>query len=233
MQHLKKEEEVVGDMVAEVTAVEDTVVEEDTSVVAQVMGMVVEDTVVVEQVELGAASLAHETIDLYPEGTVLEVMMRKKLQHCPMVHTSNFGGPHGYGFSDEKMVKSGQKVLSINLRTGERVDGVILTIVSPTGEEATLVHGGSGGDLKTPLALAEGEYITFMEAHTGKHKDHTRIKYIKFTTSKGNFIEGGTKTDKIGTDTAKEGYQLSGFVGRSGDELDLVGAIWTSIQPVA
>ncbi|OWZ02772.1 hypothetical protein PHMEG_00025605 [Phytophthora megakarya] len=200
MQHLKKEkEEVVEDMVAEVTVVEDTVVE-DTSVVAQVMGMVVEDTVVVvEHVEL----------------------------------RENFGGPHGDGFSDEKMVKSGQKVLSINLRTGERVDAVILTIVSPTGEEATLVHGGSGGDLKTPLALAEGEYITFMEAHAGKHKGHTRIKYIKFTTNKGNFIEGGTKTDKIGTDSAKEGYQLSGFVGRSGDELDLVGAIWTSIQPVA
>ncbi|OWZ05637.1 hypothetical protein PHMEG_00022238 [Phytophthora megakarya] len=71
-----------------------------------------------------------------------------------------------------------------------------------------------------------------MEAHAGKHKHHTRIKYIKFTTNKGNSIEGGTKTDIIGMDTAKEGYQLSGFVGRSGDELDMVGAIWTSIQSV-
>ncbi|POM70916.1 Hypothetical protein PHPALM_12589 [Phytophthora palmivora] len=131
------------------------------------------------------------------------------------------------------MVKSGQKVLSINLRVGERVDAVILTVVSPSGEEATLFHGGDVGDLKTPLALAEGEYITSMEAHSGKHKGYTRIKYIKFTTNKGNFIEGGTRTDDIGTDTAKEGYQLSGFVGSSGDELDMVGAIWTNIQPVA
>ncbi|OWZ13312.1 hypothetical protein PHMEG_00013386 [Phytophthora megakarya] len=145
----------------------------------------------------------------------------------------NFGGPHGHAFSDEKMVKSSQKVLSINLRAAERVDAVILTVVSPSGEEVTLFHGGNGGDLKTPLALGEGEYIISMEAHAGQHKDHTRVKYIKFVTNKGNIIEGGTKTDNIGMDTAREGHQLSGFVGRSGDELDMVGAIWTSIQPVA
>ncbi|OWZ00881.1 hypothetical protein PHMEG_00027834 [Phytophthora megakarya] len=131
------------------------------------------------------------------------------------------------------MTKSGQKVLSINIRASERVDAVIVTIVNPAGEEATLFHGGNGGDLKTPLALAEGEYITAIEAHSGKHNWYTRIKYIKFTTNKGRFIEGGTPTDNIGTETAKEGYQLGGFVGRSGDELDMVGAIWTSIQPVA
>ncbi|KAF1789735.1 Jacalin-like lectin domain [Phytophthora cactorum] len=114
---------------------------------------------------------------------------------------------------------------------------VILTIVNPSGEESTLYHGGRGGVLKTPLALAEGEYITIMEAHTGKHKEHTRVKYIKFTTNLGNFIEGGTWmgyniTDQVGTDTAKDGYQLGGFIGRSGDELDRVCAIWTSIKPV-
>ncbi|KAG3149165.1 hypothetical protein PC128_g23459 [Phytophthora cactorum] len=147
------------------------------------------------------------------------------------------GGPHGVHFSDAALVKSGQKVLSINLRAAERVDAVILTIVNPSGEESTLYHGGRGGVLKTPLALAEGEYITIMEAHTGKHKEHTRVKYIKFTTNLGNFIEGGTWmgyniTDQVGTDTAKDGYQLGGFIGRSGDELDRVCAIWTSIKPV-
>ncbi|KUG01416.1 hypothetical protein AM587_10008850 [Phytophthora nicotianae] len=143
-----------------------------------------------------------------------------------------FGGPHGDPFTDAALIKSGQKVLSINLRAGERVDAVILTIVKPFGGERTLYHGGDGGDMKNPLTLTEGEYITVMEAHAGDHDGSTRVKYIKFTTNKGNFIEGGTRTDKNGTDTAKEGYQLGGFVGRSGDELDLVSAIWTSIQPV-
>ncbi|EEY55781.1 uncharacterized protein PITG_22899 [Phytophthora infestans T30-4] len=143
-----------------------------------------------------------------------------------------FGGPHGDDFTDADVVKSGQKVKSINIRASERVDAVMLTVVSPTGEENTLYHGGDGGDLRTPLDLGEGEYITVMEAHWGKHEGHTRIKYIKFTTNKGRFIEGGSKTGNIGTDTAREGYQLGGFDGRSGDELDMVSAIWTSIQPV-
>ncbi|OWY99922.1 hypothetical protein PHMEG_00028995 [Phytophthora megakarya] len=143
-----------------------------------------------------------------------------------------FGGPHGDYYSDVDLVKSGQKVLSINLRTSERVDAVILTIVDSAGEESTLHHGGGGGALKTPLALAEGEYITTMEAHSGKHKGHTRIKYIKFSTNKKNFIEGGTPTKNIGTDVAKDGYQLGGFYGRSGDELDQVRALWSSIKPV-
>ncbi|ETN21725.1 hypothetical protein PPTG_01841 [Phytophthora nicotianae INRA-310] len=143
-----------------------------------------------------------------------------------------FGGYSGREFTDAAFVKSGQKVLSINLRAGERVDAVILTIVKPFGGERTLYHGGDGGDMKNPLTLTEGEYITVMEAHAGDHDGSTRVKYIKFTTNKGNFIEGGTRTDKNGTDTAKEGYQLGGFVGRSGDELDLVSVIWTSIEPV-
>ncbi|KAI9984544.1 hypothetical protein PInf_005902 [Phytophthora infestans] len=130
------------------------------------------------------------------------------------------------------MVTTSPTLLSIILRAAERVDAVILTIVNPAGEENTFYHGGFGGVLKTPLTLAQGEYITVMEAHEGKHKGRTRVKYIKFTTNLGNFIEGGTRTDKTGSDTAEDGYQLGGFAGRSGDELDLVSAIWTSIQPV-
>ncbi|KAF4031238.1 Jacalin-like lectin domain [Phytophthora infestans] len=142
------------------------------------------------------------------------------------------GGFHGEDFTDVSMVSSGQKVLSINLRAVERVDAVILTIVNRSGEENTLYHGGDGGELKTPLALDEGEYITVMEAHRGRHYGRSRVKYIKFTTNLGNFIEGGTRTSNIGSDTAREGFQLGGFVGRSGDELDMVSAMWTSIQPV-
>ncbi|KAF4030614.1 putative secreted protein [Phytophthora infestans] len=129
----------------------------------------------------------------------------------------SFGGPHGDAYTDAPLVKSGQKVLSIIIRAGERVDAVILTVENPSGEENTFYHGGYGGVLKAPLALAEGR---------------TRVKYIKFTTNLGNFIEGGTRTNIIGSDTAKDGYQLGGFAGRSGDELDVVSAIWTSIQPV-
>ncbi|GMF49651.1 unnamed protein product [Phytophthora lilii] len=74
-----------------------------------------------------------------------------------------------------------------------------------------------------------------MEAHWGEKDDHTRIKYIKFTTSKGNTIEGGNPNKRmkgVATAGAPMGYQLGGFFGRSGGELDSVGASWTSIEPV-
>ncbi|ETL38324.1 hypothetical protein L916_10079 [Phytophthora nicotianae] len=80
-----------------------------------------------------------------------------------------FGGYSGREFTDAAFVKSGQKVLSINVRIGKRLDAVVLTIANPSGEESTLYHGGTGGKLKTPLALAQGEYITAVEAHTGDH----------------------------------------------------------------
>ncbi|OWZ10699.1 hypothetical protein PHMEG_00016413 [Phytophthora megakarya] len=125
-----------------------------------------------EVVELEAVELELDTIDQWPEDMGPEAMISMSPLNCLRVLTL---------------------VVSINLRADERVDAVILTVVSPSNEEVTLFHGGNGGNLKTPLVLAEGEYITFMEAHAGKHKDRTRVKYIKFTTNKGNFIEGGTQ----------------------------------------
>jgi hypothetical protein len=118
------------------------------------------------------------------------------------------------------------------VQAGERVNGIGIDVTSPTGQKSTLFHGGHGGNPST-LLLGSGEYITGIEAHWGEKGDHTRIKYIKFTTSSGNVIQGGNPTKDIGTDTAPANYQLGGFVGTSGGEPDSVGAIWTSITPVA
>ncbi|OWZ00545.1 hypothetical protein PHMEG_00028237 [Phytophthora megakarya] len=145
-----------------------------------------------------------------------------------------FGGPHGNKYSDLDLVDPGQTVQSITIRHGDRVDSVSLDITDLTGQKSTLEHGGGGGD-KDTLHLGDGEYITGMEVHWGKYYRKTRIMYIKFTTNKGHALDGGKphdNTDKKDKDSAEEGYQLGGFVGFAGNELDSVGAIWTSIQPV-
>ncbi|KAK1944755.1 hypothetical protein P3T76_003288 [Phytophthora citrophthora] len=143
--------------------------------------------------------------------------------------SESFGGPHGTEFSDESIATSGQTVASVTIRAGKRVDGIALEITGPVA--TTFNHGGGGGDPKT-LTLGAGEYITSMEAHWGKRKGRTRIFYLRFTTSAGNFVEGGSTTDSKNTVTAPEGFQLGGFFGRAGDEIDLLGAIWTSIEVV-
>ncbi|GMF22921.1 unnamed protein product [Phytophthora lilii] len=141
-----------------------------------------------------------------------------------------FGGPHGSEFTDQPSASSGQTVGSITVRGANRVDGVSLTITAP--KPLSFKHGGNGGTDNT-LALAAGEYVTSMEAHWGQHDGHTRVFYLKFTTNKGNSVAGGSPTDEKGVVTAPDGYQLSGFFGRDGDEIDRLGAIWTSIKAIA
>ncbi|OWY96395.1 hypothetical protein PHMEG_00033345 [Phytophthora megakarya] len=145
-----------------------------------------------------------------------------------------YGGPHGHKYSDQDLVEAGQTVQSIVVRGNDRVDAVSLDIKNLAGQVSTLKHGGGGGDEET-LALAEGEHITGIEVHWGKYYRKTRVMYVKFTTDKGNTIDSGTpqqNTDKKATENAPEGFQLGGFVGFAGQELDSVGAVWTSINKV-
>ncbi|ETI56110.1 hypothetical protein F441_01260 [Phytophthora nicotianae CJ01A1] len=144
------------------------------------------------------------------------------------------GGPHGDAYSDLEIVSPGQTVHSITIRSSDRVDAVGLNVTSPSGQNTILYHGGDGGDKDTRW-LAKGEHIVGVEAHWDKYYRKTRLVYIKFTTDKGNEIYGGTKTDdlnKKASETAPKGFQLGGFVGYSGKELDSMGPIWTSIKPV-
>ncbi|EGZ09150.1 hypothetical protein PHYSODRAFT_318848 [Phytophthora sojae] len=143
--------------------------------------------------------------------------------------SETFGGPHGNKYTDMDLVAPGQAVKSITIRTGERVNGVGIHFIDLTGKDQYLYHGGGGGDNNT-LTLGQNEYVTGIEAHWGEYHSHTRVRFIQFTTSANNTISGGTRATKIGTDTAPEGYQLGGFLGTSGVELDSVAAIWTSIN---
>ncbi|KAG2985908.1 hypothetical protein PC128_g23367 [Phytophthora cactorum] len=145
-----------------------------------------------------------------------------------------YGGPHGKKYTDEELVAPGQTVNSITIRSSDRVDSVCLGLTDRWGQSSDLCHGGDGGDEKT-LELTEGEHIVKISAHWGKYYRKTRIMYIKFTTDKGNAIFGGTPTENTnnkGEQEADPGFQLGGFHGFSGNELDSVGAIWTAIEPL-
>lgn len=76
-----------------------------------------------------------------------------------------------------------------------------------------------------------------MEAHWEKKASgltsRTRIFFLSFTTSAGNSVSGGSKTEETGTVIAPKGYQLGGFFGQDGDEIDMLGVVWTSIEVVA
>ncbi|WP_255657503.1 jacalin-like lectin [Actinoplanes sp. L3-i22] len=124
--------------------------------------------------------------------------------------SEQFGGPHGNYFNDIDTVTT---PASISLRAGSRVDRIG-------------THGGTGGTLKS-LTLGSTEYVTSAYLCRGSYNSQTRIFYAKFTTNLGNTLAGGTTTSDCVTRTAPTGWQIAGFHGRSGDEVDKIGFIYT------
>ncbi len=136
--------------------------------------------------------------------------------------SDQFGGPHGDYFTDVTGVPWGAQATAISLRAGSRVDQVGLTLSNGT----TLTHGGTGGTASS-LSLGSTEYVTSAYLCQAKYNDHTRIFYAKFTTSLGRTLAGGTTTSDCVMRTAPSGWQIAGFHGRTGDEVDKVGFIYT------
>ncbi|MEU4876061.1 endonuclease, partial [Streptomyces sp. NPDC021608] len=105
---------------------------------------------------------------------------------------------------------------------GSRVDQVSLTL----GDGQVLSHGGTGGTAAT-LTLGSGERLASAQLCQGQKDGLTRIFYAKFTTSLGRVLAGGTATSDCVTRTAPPGWQIAGFHGRTADEVDKIGFIYT------
>ncbi|MGW3307437.1 jacalin-like lectin [Streptomyces sp. NPDC001073] len=143
-------------------------------------------------------------------------------QNADFQLSDQFGGPHGDYYQDIGSVPAAARATQISLRSGSRVDQVGVTLANGT----TLTHGGTGGTASS-LTLGSGEYVTSAYLCEGKYNDTTRIFYAKFTTNLGRTLAGGTTTSDCVTRTAPSGWQIAGFHGRSGAEVDKVGFIYT------
>ncbi|MET9788438.1 jacalin-like lectin [Streptomyces canus] len=136
--------------------------------------------------------------------------------------SDQYGGPHGDYYNDINSVPAGARASTLALRAGSRIDQLSLTLSNGT----TLTHGGTGGTASS-LTLGSGEYVTTANLCQAEKDGHTRIFYAKFTTNLGRTLTGGTTTSDCVTRTAPTGWQIAGFHGRGGDEVDKVGFIYT------
>jgi hypothetical protein len=134
--------------------------------------------------------------------------------------SAELGGPHGTPFTDLAAVDLGA-VRSLTLRGGSRVDQVSLTLANGT----TFTHGGSGGTATT-LTLESGEYLVSAKLSQGKYDGRTRVFSAAFTTNRGRTLSVGQPTGETLTATAPAGWRIAGFTGRSGTEVDRLGAIF-------
>lgn len=135
-----------------------------------------------------------------------------------------FGGPHGTAFNDADNLPASVSPRTLTLRGGTRLDAVSLTHDGGTA----LAHGGSGGTA-TSLTLAGGEHLTAVKLTQGQKDGRTRIFSAAFTTDKGRTLAAGTATSAAKTFTAPSGWQIVGFTGRSGDEIDKLGVLYAPI----
>ncbi|MGW0707068.1 jacalin-like lectin [Streptomyces sp. NPDC002643] len=135
-----------------------------------------------------------------------------------------FGGPHGTAYNDADDLPTTVAPRTLTLRGGSRLDAVSLTHADGTA----LSHGGTGGTA-TSLTLASGEHLTSVNLTQGQKDGHTRIFSAAFSTDKGRTLTAGTATSDTKTFTAPSGWQIAGFTGRAGDEIDKLGVLYAPI----
>ncbi|MPY62031.1 jacalin-like lectin [Streptomyces spongiae] len=144
----------------------------------------------------------------------------------PSLRASDFfGGPHGTAFNDADDLPSTVSPRTLTLRGGSRLDAVSLS----HGDGTVLSHGGTGGTA-TSLTLASGEHLTSVKLTQGQKDGRTRLFSAAFTTDKGRSLSSGTATSDAKTFTAPSGWQIAGFTGRAGDEIDKLGVLYAPIS---
>jgi hypothetical protein len=131
------------------------------------------------------------------------------------------GGPHGTWFNDLDSIPPKPKASVLTFRGGSRLDSVSLTLTDGT----TFTHGGTGGTVAT-LTLANSEYWTQATLCEGTYNSETRNFYILATTSMGRTLASGTSTTDCATFSAPTGWQIVGFNGQDGDEIDQLAFIY-------
>ncbi|MFD3836294.1 jacalin-like lectin [Streptomyces sp. NPDC058642] len=136
-----------------------------------------------------------------------------------------FGGPHGTAYNDADNLPSTVSPRTLTLRGGARLDAVSLTHDGGT----TLSHGGTGGTASS-LTLASGEHLRSVKLTQGQKDGRTRIFSAAFTTDKGRTLSSGTATSDTKTFTAPSGWQIVGFTGRAGVEIDKLGVLYAPIS---
>ncbi|PHH49639.1 Sphingomyelinase [Ceratocystis fimbriata CBS 114723] len=113
------------------------------------------------------------------------------------------------------------KASKIAFSGNERVDKVSVTLDDGTSFE----HGGGGGDMKE-ITLAADEYWTTIDICQATGESNNRIVYVKATATGEKWVEVGRTSTSCQKYSAPNGFQIVGFVGQVGDEIDQLGVVY-------
>ncbi|MCX6128357.1 MAG: alkaline phosphatase D family protein [Proteobacteria bacterium] len=137
------------------------------------------------------------------------------------VSPGELGGLGGQYFDDCELFDSNTHLISVSIRSGERLDGI-----SSSYEDGLIcIHGGEGGSSQS-LVLFPNEYFRCMSIGVNKYKGLLSVHYVQLLTSHGRVLEGGRRTPEIKEFIAPLGRHIIGFRGRKGQEIDKIGPIY-------
>ncbi|KAL2888037.1 hypothetical protein HOO65_040374 [Ceratocystis lukuohia] len=195
--------------------------------------------------ELGDKVISRSSKLLTLDATTVEYVGKKFLQsngnvlsdrdpvHVTLTWTQSetlrqsdfYGAPHGdVWFNDAPAVAAKTnrpKVATLGFAGGNRVDRVSVTL----NDNTPLTHGGKGGDWED-MNLEVDEFWVTAQVCQGVYEGNTRIFYLKATTSSNRSLEVGKSTDTCVTYSAPSGFQIIGFAGQAGDEIDQLSFIY-------
>lgn len=135
--------------------------------------------------------------------------------------SSLWAGAYGTWFNDLESIPSRPKASVLSFRGGSRLDSVGMTLT----DGSAFTHGGTGGTAAT-LMLGTSEYWLSAKLCQGQKNGETGNFYTMATTSAGKTLSAGTSTSDCATFSAPLGWQIIGFLGQAGDEVDQLAFIY-------
>ena len=125
------------------------------------------------------------------------------------------GGLGGTPFDDGNM-PSDERVIAVRIRAGSRIDAVQVQ-----GSKRERPKHGGGGGTEFSMTLTDDEYITKLEGVYGAKVDSLRV----FTNKRSSQKYGGGGGEMNFQYEAPPAYEIVGFLGRAGREIDALGVL--------
>jgi hypothetical protein len=150
--------------------------------------------------------------------------------HCDIGRSYQYnGGGGGHQFDHvpniTAYVEQQTRITSVQLRSGSRIDRLVVEYQSKSGKAVFGEGSDGGGEYRPALPIQDGEFVTKIAGRAGSRVDQLTIVAGDQYTSAGG---GGGNAFEF---TPPTGSFVAGFFGRCGSELDAIGVVYGTFKP--
>lgn len=183
---------------------------------------------------LGAATLISLSTNAFAIADISTFDRISDYEDAYKMSGGSVGGSGGEYFTDMDDIKKYEpwiKPIQINVRSNKRLNQLTIAYgYTESAEEFLVEHGGGGGDSQETIHLADHQFIEKVKiCSTDSKRSKGRVGKIHIWVT-GQSEKTYGKADKgansCSTYIAPDGWQIIGFDGREGSEVDRLSAIY-------